>query len=159
MKVLCGLYSRRAVALSAASRHVASAGGSSAEESASVASVGSSVQRAPRSPCSSTIKFPTSLNISRQMPVSQCITALPPTETIPIGNLPPYEELINFKRSRSSVRPQHLLIASFISIHVYIFLLSQTLCVMCGRKPEDGISIPQQNKVRDIASSIPRSTC
>jgi len=75
-----------------------------------------------------TVNFPNSVSSNNKFPVSNSVAELPPLQTLPPGQAPAYEQLINFQRAKSkdSVR-----------------------CVMCGKGPSDGEAgtvIPQQNK-------------
>jgi hypothetical protein len=77
-----------------------------------------------------TVNFPNSVSSANKFPVSNSVAELPPLQTLPPGQAPAYEQLINFQRAKSkdSVR-----------------------CVMCGKGPSldgevGGTVIPQQNK-------------
>jgi hypothetical protein len=75
-----------------------------------------------------TVNFPNSTNTGSKYPVSNSVAELPPLATLPPGQAPAYEQLINFQRAKSK---------------------DAVRCVMCGKAPQDGdlgTVIPQQNK-------------
>ena len=75
-----------------------------------------------------TVNFPNSVSTGNKYPVSNSVAELPPLVTLPPGQAPAYEGLINFQRAKSK---------------------DAVRCVMCGKAPSDGDSgtvIPQQNK-------------
>lgn len=77
---------------------------------------------------SGTVNFPNSTNSGNRFPTSNCVAELPPLQSLPPGQAPAYEQLINFQRAKSK---------------------DAVRCVMCGSAPtegEHGTVIPQQNK-------------
>jgi hypothetical protein len=76
-----------------------------------------------------TVNFPNSVNTGSKYPISNSVSELPALATLPPGQAPAYEQLINFQRAKSK---------------------DAVRCVMCGRAPTDGdgpaVVIPQQNK-------------
>jgi len=118
--------------------HKTRSGGGSVATQAAHASAGShsgtAARRAPASVAppqitsQGTVNFPNSTDSGSRFPVSNCVAELPPLLTLPPGQAPAYEALINFQRAKSK---------------------DAVRCVMCGKAPQEGESgtvIPQQNK-------------
>ena len=75
-----------------------------------------------------TTPFPNSMNTGNHFPVSNGIDRLPALSTLPRGDCPPYEAIVNFTRARCKMAVR---------------------CVMCGGGAANaglGAVIPQQNK-------------
>ena len=47
------------------------------------------------------VNFPNSTDSGSRFPVSNCVAELPPLLTLPPGQAPAYEALINFQRAKS----------------------------------------------------------
>uniref|UniRef100_A0A7S2D8D8 Uncharacterized protein n=1 Tax=Octactis speculum TaxID=3111310 RepID=A0A7S2D8D8_9STRA len=82
----------------------------------------------PAASTSGMTAFPNSACSGNKFPVSNCVSELPALISLPQGQAPAYEQLINFQRAKSK---------------------DAIRCVMCGKAPTEGDGgtvIPQQNK-------------
>ena len=106
-----------------------------------------------------TANFVNSVSSANKFSVSNSVTELPPLRTLPLGQAPAYEQLINFQRAESRQQQHHQqqyhTVASVDGVSVERERCTSQLsknsvrCVMCGKRPSDGDSgavIPQQNK-------------